>query len=137
MLYKLEILSDKSKWRRQVFGSTTTQWGQCLFKKLHSNSLFYKLFLRLGRLNSQKQAIVLLYNNKTFQNAFVFKAATITRQTGRSFAKSILMIACFQARTTDAQRGNILHCTAENSLPLPNFQVRPKHILSATSAQFF
>ena len=24
-------------------------------------------------------------------------------------------------RTTDAQRGNILHCTAENSLPLPNF----------------
>ena len=26
-----------------------------------------------------------------------------------------------QARTTDAQRGNSLHCTAENSLPLPNF----------------
>ena len=25
------------------------------------------------------------------------------------------------ARTTDAQRGNSLHCTAENSLPLPNF----------------
>ena len=24
------------------------------------------------------------------------------------------------ARTTDAQRGNSLHCTAENSLPLPN-----------------
>ena len=24
-------------------------------------------------------------------------------------------------RTTDAQRGNSLHCTAENSLPLPNF----------------
>ena len=23
-------------------------------------------------------------------------------------------------RTTDAQRGNSLHCTAENSLPLPN-----------------
>ena len=40
-------------------------------------------------------------------------------------------------RTTDAQRGNSLHCTAENSLPLPNFQVRPKQILSATSAQFF
>ena len=26
-----------------------------------------------------------------------------------------------QSRTTDAQRGNSLHCTAENSLPLPNF----------------
>ena len=24
-------------------------------------------------------------------------------------------------RTTDAQRGNILHCTAKNSLPLPIF----------------
>ena len=31
-------------------------------------------------------------------------------------------------RTTDAQRGKSLHCTAENSLSLPNFQVRPKHI---------
>ena len=27
----------------------------------------------------------------------------------------------FKSRTTDAQRGNGLHCTAENSLPLPNF----------------
>ena len=26
-----------------------------------------------------------------------------------------------RSRTTDAQRGNSLHCTAENSLPLPNF----------------
>ena len=40
-------------------------------------------------------------------------------------------------RTTYAQRGNSLHCTAENSIPMPNFQVRPEHILSATSAQFF
>ena len=35
-------------------------------------------------------------------------------------------------RTTDAQRENSLHCTAKNSIPIPNFQVRPKHILSAT-----
>jgi hypothetical protein len=27
----------------------------------------------------------------------------------------------FQSRTTDAPYGNSLHCTAENSLPLPNF----------------
>jgi hypothetical protein len=27
----------------------------------------------------------------------------------------------FLARTTDAQRGNFLHCTAENSIPIPNF----------------
>ena len=26
-----------------------------------------------------------------------------------------------KARTTDAQRGNSLHCTAENSIPIPNF----------------
>ena len=39
-------------------------------------------------------------------------------------------------RTTDAQRGNSLYCTPENSLPLPNFLVRPMHILSATSTQF-
>ena len=46
-------------------------------------------------------------------------------------------LECFHPRTTDAQRGNSLHCTAENSLPLPNFQVRPKHILSATPVQIF
>ena len=27
----------------------------------------------------------------------------------------------FYTRTTDARRGNILHCTAENSIPIPNF----------------
>ena len=32
---------------------------------------------------------------------------------------------------------NLLWCTVENPLSGPNFQVRPKHILSATSAQFF
>ena len=41
------------------------------------------------------------------------------------------------ARTTDAQRANSLHCTAENSIPIPNFKVWGQHILSATSAQFF
>ena len=35
----------------------------------------------------------------------------------------------------DARWENRLHCTTENPLPLPNFYVRPKHILSATSAQ--
>ena len=40
-------------------------------------------------------------------------------------------------QTTDARWGNCLHCTAENQLPLPNFKVRTKHILSATSAQIF
>ena len=42
----------------------------------------------------------------------------------------------WQARTKDAQRGNSLHCKAENSIPIPNFYVRPKHILSAKLAQF-
>ena len=32
---------------------------------------------------------------------------------------------CLWARTTDAQRGNSLHCTAENSLPLPNTALLP------------
>ena len=41
------------------------------------------------------------------------------------------------SRTTDAQWGNRLHCTAENWLPRPNFKVRPEHILSVTSAQIF
>ena len=40
-------------------------------------------------------------------------------------------------RTTDSQRVNNLHFMAENSIKIPNFQVRPKHNLSATSAQFF
>ena len=29
--------------------------------------------------------------------------------------------APMRTRTTDAQRGNSLHCTAENSIPIPNF----------------
>ena len=32
---------------------------------------------------------------------------------------------------------NLLWCTVENPLSSPNFQVRPKHILSATSAKIF
>jgi hypothetical protein len=36
-----------------------------------------------------------------------------------------------------AQRGYKLHCRAEYSNPVPNFKVRLKHILSATSSQFF
>ena len=40
-------------------------------------------------------------------------------------------------RTTDARWGNRFHCRAENPLPLPNFYLRPKHILSAISAQNF
>ena len=43
---------------------------------------------------------------------------------------------CFKVRLY-YQRRNCLHCAAENSIRIPNFQVRPKHILSATSAQFF
>ena len=39
---------------------------------------------------------------------------------------SLKIIICFpekqsNTRTTDAQRGNSLHCTAENSIPIPNF----------------
>ena len=34
---------------------------------------------------------------------------------------SVHFVKLFLTRTRDAQRGNSLHCTAENSLPLPNF----------------
>ena len=40
-------------------------------------------------------------------------------------------------RTTNAQWGNSLHCMAENQLPLPNFLIRPKHILSTSLAKMF
>ena len=53
------------------------------------------------------------------------------------FTKTLAKSTTLLTRTTDAQRGNSLHYTAENSIPIPNFQVWPKHILSATSAQFF
>ena len=52
-------------------------------------------------------------------------------------AEKTFIIRYANARTTDAQKGNILHCTANNSLTLPIFLVWPKHILSARSAQFF
>ena len=41
------------------------------------------------------------------------------------------------SRTTDTRWRNHLHCTPENKFPIPNFQVRPKHVLSAASAQNF
>ena len=41
------------------------------------------------------------------------------RQTYNAFAG--MTILSLLSRTTDAQRGNSLYCTAENSLPLPNF----------------
>jgi hypothetical protein len=41
------------------------------------------------------------------------------------------------ARTTDTQWENRLHWTAKNPIPIPNSYVRPKHILSATSALIF
>ena len=40
---------------------------------------------------------------------------------GRGKCVSVTSHEWYRARTTDAQRGNSLHCTAENSLPLPNF----------------
>ena len=33
----------------------------------------------------------------------------------------LLKSKCSDTPTTDAQRGNSLHCTAENSIPIPNF----------------
>ena len=36
--------------------------------------------------------------------------------TGKSFSEA-LILASVKPRTTDAQRGNSLHCTAENSIP--------------------
>ena len=44
---------------------------------------------------------------------------------------------CLTARTITQRWGNPFHCMAENPLPLPIFQLRLKHILSATSAQIF
>ena len=48
-----------------------------------------------------------------------------------------LLTVWYALRTMDTQREKNLHYTAENSIPILNFKVRPKHILSATSAQFF
>ena len=48
---------------------------------------------------------------------------TITMNVMRSskFKEYEVCDLMYITRTTDAQRGNSLHCTAENSLPLPNF----------------
>ena len=51
-----------------------------------------------------------------------------------SFSKYLVE---YTTRTTVVQRGNSLHCMSKNSLPLPNCLRRPKHVLSATSTQFF
>ena len=55
----------------------------------------------------------------------------LAKQSCMAHCRISLMFWWLTTRTTDAQRGNSLHCTAENSIPIP------KHILSSTSAQFF
>ena len=51
--------------------------------------------------------------NISIENFFVSK----NQMKYARICKYVLLVP----RTTDAQRGNSLHCTAENSLPLPNF----------------
>ena len=71
-----------------------------------------------------------------FYEHLVLKQNTIYNELYFLFFKYEPLLGSF-TRTTDARSGNCPHCTAENPLPLPNFQVRPKHISSATSAQTF
>ena len=70
---------------------------------------------------------------------FIQSCYSILNLTDFLWVETIPKLKClyFLPRTTDAQRGNSPHCTAKNSLPLPNFWVRPRHILSSTSAQLF
>ena len=53
------------------------------------------------------------------------------------YSAKLLNTQYIGTRTTDAQRGNSLHWTAKNTISIPNFHVRPKHISSATSTKFY
>ena len=57
------------------------------------------------------------YDEREIRQLYLGKS--LVHSFGNQNEKEIFIWEC--PRTTDAQRGNSLHCTAENSLPLPNF----------------
>ena len=72
-------------------------------------------------------------NCKLFSHAFIIQ----TQPPKNRPAQYTALHSLYRPRTTDTLRGNSLHCMAENSIPIPNFKVRPKHILSTISAKIF
>ena len=50
----------------------------------------------------------------------IYKFLVLTKSF-ESFLGARSWTECIFPRTTDTQRGNSLHCTAENSIPIPNF----------------
>ena len=58
---------------------------------------------------------LLLRSHKTFQSTKKHDTQNL------SIFEYAYYFLCFDPQTMDTQRGNSLHCTAENSIPIPNF----------------
>ena len=90
----IEILSDGSSW---------------LFDELVEFQ--FELWIMVN--------VMLLSSIGTFSTKIKF---SISKASYKILLKNYgLGISCFQSQTKDAQRENSFHCTAKNSLQLPNF----------------
>ena len=78
-----------------------------------------------------------MYNKQIYSDEIHMLLDFLLYKKGTSKPKIFGKSKSSKTRTTDAQRAHSLHCTAENSIPIPKFMVWRQHILSATSAQFF
>ena len=122
----LRYISFKCKKVQKIF---LLLWQNLKWKKYHLQ-MWKELTYKMGTL-------LLLVYPLTMFSFYIWQDISAKNWQMVFKNKIILHFKCQKPRTTDAQRGNSLLCTAENSIPIPNSSVRPKHILSATSAKFF
>ena len=75
---------------------------------------------QMATLHSTPRSIEVGQNAETYTGNLSFSNSGINKV---ALVKNALLPMSLYSlpRTTDAQRGNSLHCTAKNSLPLPNF----------------
>ena len=111
MLEVCLLFRNTREWEREEKGTTN-------FQKLKSNKV--DNFLKM---NSDIFWKIFFFFNTQFQKHFALKE--LYNQVIFNALKKLTSVIYYsydiESRTMDAQRGNSLHCTAENSLPLPNF----------------
>ena len=88
-------------------------WLECSFRN-YFTPLWQKPLLSIF------QAVNLLLNQPALQPHFTLISPHYSKRNFKSVSRATFP-HWVQSRTTDAQRESSLHCTAENSFPLPDF----------------
>ena len=91
--------------------------------KVHSSIIYWRLkrdfaFMQYFSFWHSKHCCLCTIITLTKKNLKWETKGNINRSHGGTISWQFIWLL---PRTTDAQRGNSLHCTAENSIPIPNF----------------